>query len=151
MTVEALRAGYRDDPVLRSVSLGIPSREVTAVIGPSGCGKTTFIRCLNRMHELTFGASVSGTVKLDDLDVYSDECDPVLLRRRVGMVFQKPNPFPTMSVRENVLAGLKFTERLDSAPPEDELVEGALRQAALWEEVKDRLHRRAVDLSEGQQ
>lgn len=150
VTVEELRAGYGDEPVLRGISLAIPSRQVTSIIGPSGCGKTTFIRCLNRMHELTFGASVTGRVRLDALDVYSDACDPVMLRRRVGMVFQKPNPFPTMSVRENVLAGLRFSEKLDGAPVDD-IVENALRQAALWDEVKDRLDRRAVDLSEGQQ
>ncbi len=150
VTVENLRAGYGDDVVLRGVSLAIPSRKVTSIIGPSGCGKTTFIRCLNRMHELTFGATVTGRVQLDALDVYSEDCDPVLLRRRVGMVFQKPNPFPTMSVRENVLAGLRFTKKIEETLLE-EVVENALRQAALWDEVKDRLNRRAVDLSEGQQ
>ena len=150
LVVDGLRAGYGDDLVLGGVSVGIPSRQVTSIIGPSGCGKTTFIRCLNRMHELTFGATVEGRVQLDDLDVYSEACDPVMLRRRIGMVFQQPNPFPTMSVRENVLAGLRFTERLPDASTDD-VVENALRQAALWDEVKDRLDRRAVSLSEGQQ
>ncbi|MEM6531191.1 MAG: phosphate ABC transporter ATP-binding protein PstB [Myxococcota bacterium] len=150
LEVEGLSAGYERVDVLNGVSMAVPANQVTAVIGPSGCGKSTFIRCLNRMHELVPGARVSGRVTLDHEDIYSDSSDPVQLRRRVGMVFQKPNPFPTMSVQENVVAGLRFRD-----PPgtsgEESIVEQALRRAALWDEVKDRLGRRAVELSEGQQ
>lgn len=146
----SLCAGYRDNRVLKSVSIAIPRNEVTAVIGPSGCGKSTFIRCLNRMHELVPGAQLSGEVLLDGDSVYLTSCDPVMLRRRIGMVFQKPNPFPTMSVRSNVLSGLRLTDRLNRGS-EDSVVEQALRRAALWDEVKDRLDRRAIELSEGQQ
>ncbi len=122
---------------------------MTAIIGPSGCGKSTFIRCLNRMHEVVPGARVEGQVLLDGKDIYARGVDPVRVRRRVGMVFQKPNPFPTMSIRDNVLAGL----RLNGIAPDDPdaLVEQALRQAALWDEVKDTLDRSGASLSGGQQ
>ncbi|RME30310.1 MAG: phosphate ABC transporter ATP-binding protein [Deltaproteobacteria bacterium] len=143
-------AWFGDKQVLRSIDLDIPAGRVTAIIGPSGCGKSTFIRCLNRMHELVPGARVRGEVLLDGVDVYSPETDPVLLRRRVGMVFQKPNPFPTMSVKDNVLAGLRLTGRKIKGR-EDEIVERALRQAALWDEVKDRLDLPGSGLSGGQQ
>lgn len=136
--------------VLKDVSLDIPSGSVTAIIGPSGCGKSTFIRCLNRMHEMSEGARLEGRILLDGEDVYRPEVDPVLLRRCVGMVFQKPNPFPTMSIRENVLAGLRLTGRFDRSKA-DEVVERALSGAALWDEVKDRLHEPGAGLSGGQQ
>src|SRR5207249_4241541 len=123
--------------------------KVTAVIGPSGCGKSTFVRCLSRMHEVTPGAHASGRVLLDGLDIYREDVDPVLVRRRVGMVFQKPNPFPTMSIRDNVLAGLKLNGLRANDP--DSLVERCLRQAALWDEVKDILDRSGSSLSGGQQ
>lgn len=152
MQTRHLRAAFSGQTVLHGIDMCIPARQVTAIIGPSGCGKSTFIRCLNRMHELVPGASAQGHVFLDGTDVYDPEVDPVLLRRRVGMVFQKPNPFPNMSIRKNVLAGLELTGQLKrSRAHADEVVEKALRQAALWEEVKDRLHTAGGGLSGGQQ
>ena len=148
--VEALHAGFGEKEVLRGLTLDVPPRQILAVIGPSGCGKSTFIRCLNRMHELVPGAHRSGRIWLDGEDIHADDVDPVLLRRRVGMVFQKPNPFPTMSIRENVLAGLKLTGRFVRAQAA-EVVETSLRAAALWDEVKDRLDEPGMSLSGGQQ
>ncbi len=148
--VAGLRAWFGNHEVLKGIDIGITSREVTAIIGPSGCGKSTFIRCLNRMHELVPGARAEGHVTLDATDVYASEVDPVLLRRRVGMVFQKPNPFPSMSIRENVLAGLRLTKRLDRSKA-GEIVERALGHAALWDEVKDKLDKPGTSLSGGQQ
>jgi phosphate transport system ATP-binding protein len=132
------------------VSLGFPTNTVTAIIGPSGCGKSTFLRCLNRMHELSEGGWVTGKVLLDDVDIYANRVDPVQVRRRIGMVFQRPTPFPTMSVRQNVAAGLRVNGRLPPAEV-DAAVERALHQAALWDEVKDRLDTSAIALSGGQQ
>ena len=149
-TVRELRASFGSHQVLHGIDMDIPEREVTAVIGPSGCGKSTFIRCLNRMHELVPDASVTGRVLLDGDDIYSKHVDPVLLRRKVGMVFQKPNPFPSMSVKGNVLAGLRLTGRLKREEA-DAIVERALRGAALWDEVKDRLDDPGGGLSGGQQ
>jgi phosphate transport system ATP-binding protein len=143
-------AWFGDKRVLHGISLGIAAHKATAVIGPSGCGKSTFIRCLNRMHELVPSARMEGEIRLDGVDVYDRRIDPVLLRRRVGMVFQKPNPFPSMSVRENVLAGLRLTRSMPSGAAE-ETVEKALSQAALWDEVKDRMDDPGVGLSGGQQ
>jgi phosphate transport system ATP-binding protein len=148
--VTALDAWFGNHQVLKGISAKVPEHRVTAVIGPSGCGKSTFIRCLNRMHELSPIARVSGQVHLDGDDVYAHDVDPVLLRRRVGMVFQKPNPFPSMSIRDNVLAGLKLTGRLDRGRAA-ETAERALRQSALWDEVKDRLDKPGGGLSGGQQ
>ncbi len=144
-----LHAWFGQVHALRGVTLDIPESSVTAIIGPSGCGKSTFLRCLNRMHEVVPGTRVSGSVLLDDVDVYARGINPVRLRKRVGMVFQRPNPFPTMSIAENVLAG----PHLQGAMPKDrdEVVEKALRQAALWEEVKDVLDRPGTSLSGGQQ
>ena len=136
--------------VVQDVSVMFPSRTVTAVIGPSGCGKSTFLRCLNRMHELSEGGWVTGTVLLDGDDIYAPGVDPVQLRRRIGMVFQRPTPFPTMSIYDNVAAGLRVNGRL-SRGTVDVAVERALRQAALWDEVKDRLRASALALSGGQQ
>jgi phosphate transport system ATP-binding protein len=150
MSVRELQAWFGKNQVLKGIDMDIHERQVTAIIGPSGCGKSTFIRCLNRMHELIAGAVAKGHVTLDGVDVYRDDVDPVLLRRRVGMVFQKPNPFPSMSIRENVLAGLKLTSRLAGKRPA-EIVEKALRQAALWDEVKDLLDKPGTSLSGGQQ
>ncbi len=149
-SVTGLRAWFGDAEVLHGVDMQIKPREVTAVIGPSGCGKSTFIRCLNRMHELVPEARFAGSVLLDRDDIYADDMDPVLLRRRVGMVFQKPNPFPSFSIRDNVLAGLKLTGSLQ-ATTAAVVVERALRQAALWDEVKDRLDSPGLSLSGGQQ
>ena len=148
--VEAVRAWFGDHEVLHGIDMPIAERSVTAIIGPSGCGKSTLIRSLNRMHELTDGARLTGRITLDGVDIYGRGVDPVLLRRRVGMVFQKPNPFPSMSVRENVLSGLRLTGRLASGTA-DEVVERALRDAALWDEVKDRLDAPGIGLSGGQQ
>ncbi len=136
--------------VVQDVSVMFPSRTVTAVIGPSGCGKSTFLRCLNRMHELSEGGWVTGTVLLDGDDIYAPGVDPVQLRRRIGMVFQRPTPFPTMSIYDNVAAGLRVNGRLGRGTV-DIAVERALRQAALWDEVKDRLRASALALSGGQQ
>ena len=146
---EGLRAWFGDVEVLKGVTLSIAERRVTAIIGPSGCGKSTFVRCLNRMHEVVPGARMRGRILLDGVDIAAKGQDPVALRRRVGMVFQKPNPFPTMSIRENVLAGLKLNgERPGDAA---QLVEQSLRQAALWDEVKDKLESGGASLSGGQQ
>jgi phosphate transport system ATP-binding protein len=135
--------------VLQDVNLVFPSNQVTALIGPSGCGKSTFIRTLNRMHELIPGAGFAGEILLDGKDIYAEGTDAVDVRLRVGMVFQKPNPFPTMSIRENVMAGLRLTGKKNSN--HDELVETSLRRASIWNEVKDRLNDPALSLSGGQQ
>lgn len=145
-----MRAWYGDNRVIDGVNLRIPDDSVTAIIGPSGCGKSTLLRSLNRMHELIEGARVGGKVLLEGTNIYDHSVDPVLLRRQVGMVFQKPNPFPSMSIRENVLSGLRLTGTYDAATA-DSVVERALTQAALWEEVKDRLDAAATGLSGGQQ
>ena len=150
IVVEGLSAWFGSHQVLKGIELPIGAREVTAIIGPSGCGKSTFIRCLNRMHELSPGGRAQGRVRLDDTDVYGAAVDPVLLRRRVGMVFQKPNPFPAMTIADNVLAGLRLTGRLGGGQA-PEIVEAALRQAALWDEVKDKLGAPGTSLSGGQQ
>jgi phosphate transport system ATP-binding protein len=149
MESRGLRAFFGAQEAVRDVTLPLAAHRVTAIIGPSGCGKSTFVRCLNRMHEVVPGARATGQVLLDGADIYARGVDPVRVRRRVGMVFQKPNPFPTMSIRDNVLAGL----RLNGSRPRDAagLVEKALRQAALWDEVKDILDRSGTSLSGGQQ
>lgn len=146
---EDLHAYFGKSEALKGITLSIPKQRVTAIIGPSGCGKSTFVRCLNRMHEVVPGTRVAGKVLLDGESIYGRGVDPVQVRRRVGMVFQKPNPFPSMSIRDNVLAGLRLNgERL---PDPEALVEKALRQAALWDEVKDSLKRGGASLSGGQQ
>jgi phosphate transport system ATP-binding protein len=132
------------------VSLSVPPRSVTAFIGPSGCGKSTVLRSLNRMHEMTPGARLEGKVMLDSEDIYGSAVDPVIVRRIIGMVFQRPNPFPTMSIRDNVVAGLRLSGVRDRKRL-DEVAESALRGANLWEEVKDRLHKPGAGLSGGQQ
>jgi len=149
MVTENLEAYFGKNKVIKGVSLQIMEKRVTALIGPSGCGKSTYIRCLNRLHEVVPGARMEGRVLLDGQDVYTRAMDPVLLRRRVGMVFQRPNPFPTLSIRDNVLAGWKLAGMRPQDP--DGLVERSLRQAALWDEVKDVLHRSGTSLSGGQQ
>ncbi len=149
LSVRDLRAYFGTTEVVRGVSLDLPDRSVTAIIGPSGCGKSTFLRCLNRMHEITPGARASGSVLLDGRNVLDKRVDPVLVRRRVGMVFQKPNPFPTLSIRDNVLAGLLLAG--ERPRRQDDLAEQLLRRAALWDEVKDDLGRSGASLSGGQQ
>jgi phosphate transport system ATP-binding protein len=148
MRTEDLRAWFGKTQVLKGITLPVVERCVTAVIGPSGCGKSTFLRCLNRMHEVA-GGKADGRVLLDGQDIYRFGTSPVPIRRRVGMVFQKPNPFPTMSIRDNVLAGLHLNGVRPKNP--QEIVERSLRQAALWDEVKDALDRSGTSLSGGQQ
>ncbi|HJP88353.1 MAG TPA: phosphate ABC transporter ATP-binding protein PstB [Candidatus Limnocylindrales bacterium] len=150
ITVRDLQVWYGGFRAVRDVSLAIPPRAVTAIIGPSGCGKSSFLRTLNRMHELTPGARVEGGVELDGVDIYRQDVDPVQLRRVVGMVFQRPNPFPTMSIFDNVAAGLRLTGRHRHADLA-EIVERSLIRSALWEEVKDKLKQPGTSLSGGQQ
>lgn len=149
--VENLNVFYGDFLAVEGVSLNIEPRSVTAFIGPSGCGKSTFLRTLNRMHEVIPGAYVEGSVLLDGDDLYGPGVDPVIVRRQVGMVFQRPNPFPTMSIRDNVLAGVKLNNKSISKSDADALVEKSLRGANLWEEVKDRLEKPGSSISGGQQ
>ncbi|MGO2140974.1 MAG: phosphate ABC transporter ATP-binding protein PstB [Leucobacter sp.] len=149
--VRDLNVYYSKFLAVEDVSLTIEPRSVTAFIGPSGCGKSTFLRTLNRMHETIPGARVEGEVLLDSEDLYAPGIDPVLVRRQVGMVFQRPNPFPTMSIRDNVLAGVKLNNKRISKGDADDLVEKSLRGANLWNEVKDRLEKPGAGLSGGQQ
>ena len=149
--VNDLDAYYGKFKAVEGVTLSIEPRSVTAFIGPSGCGKSTFIRTLNRMHEVIPGAHVDGEVLIDGDNLYAPGVDPVLVRRQIGMVFQRPNPFPTMSIRENVLAGVKLNNRRISRSDADDLVEGSLKGANLWNEVRDRLDRPGSGLSGGQQ
>jgi phosphate transport system ATP-binding protein len=146
--VEQLKAWFGDFLALKDINLAVQPNTVLAVIGPSGCGKSTFLRCLNRMHELVPGARSEGRLLLDEEDLYAPGVDPVELRRRIGMVFQRPNPFPTLSIQDNVAAGLK----LNGMPGDHrEIVQRCLEQAALWDEVKDRLRESPLRLSGGQQ
>ncbi len=150
MTIEALNAGFGGFTAVRNIELSIVPNRITAIIGPSGSGKSTLLRCLNRMHEEVRGAWMQGRVLLDGEDIYRPGTDPVQIRRRVGMVFQKPNPFPTMSIFDNVAAGLRLNH-LGHAPDLDSRVERALQRAALWDEVKDKLQQPGTALSGGQQ
>jgi len=149
LTVENFSAYFGEHKVLDEVSLAIPRNKLTAVMGPSGCGKTTLIRCINRMHELVPGARVTGRMLLAGLDVYT--VNPIVIRRKVGMVFQKPNPFPTMSIYDNVIAGYTLNGIRLERGQRDRVVEESLKKAALWNEVKDNVHRRGTFLSGGQQ
>ncbi|HTU02317.1 MAG TPA: phosphate ABC transporter ATP-binding protein, partial [Candidatus Sulfotelmatobacter sp.] len=148
--VRQLRAWFGSVEVLHGIELAIAPRKVTAIIGPSGCGKSTFIRCLNRMHEVVPGARAEGQILLHGEDLNAPGVDPVQIRRRIGMVFQRPNPFPTMSVFDNVAAGLRLNG-LGSNGSLSEAVEQSLRHAALWGEVKDQLGKSGASLSGGQQ
>ena len=148
--VESLSAYYGPTRAVHDVSLSIAANRITAIIGPSGCGKSTLLRCVNRMHERIHGARTEGRVLLDDENIYAPGVDPVMVRRRVGMVFQRPNPFPTMSIYDNVVAGLRLNG-VRARHVLDEVVERSLRQAALWDEVKDILGRPGTSLSGGQQ
>jgi len=147
--LDGLRALYGSAEQVRGVDLEFPANQVTAIIGPSGCGKSTLVRCINRMHEEIPGARAEGRVLLDDLDVYDPSVDVIAVRRAIGMVFQKPNPFPTMSVFDNVASGLRLTSR--GRGELQQKVESALRSAGLWEEVSGRLSEPGVGLSGGQQ
>ena len=146
---ENVNVWFGERHVLKDVNLTFPANQVTALIGPSGCGKSTFLRTLNRMHELIPSAGFAGRILLDDKDIYDPAVDPTNVRLNIGMVFQKPNPFPTMSIKENVLSGLKLSGRRTSDSAE--LVETSLRRASIWNEVKDRLNDPALSLSGGQQ
>jgi phosphate transport system ATP-binding protein len=149
LETRALCAGFDGKDVVKGVSLAVPAHRVTAIMGPSGCGKTTFMRCINRMHELAPNAHVRGEVLLDGEDVYA--LNPILLRRRIGMVFQRPNPFPTMSIYDNVVAGYTLNGTRLPRADKDRIVEETLRRVTLWDEVKDSLYRRGTFLSGGQQ
>ena len=145
-----LNAWFGAKQALKDINLSIKPNAVTAIIGPSGCGKSTFLRVLNRMHELIPNAKLSGQVLLDGEDIYTKDVDPVMIRRRVGMVFQKPNPFPTMSIYDNVAAGLRLTGA-KKGKNLDEIVKRSLEQATLWDEVKDDLKKPGTSISGGQQ
>ncbi len=149
--VSDLNIFYGDFRAVADVSMEIEARSITALIGPSGCGKSTFLRSLNRMHEVIDGAYVQGHVMLNGEDLYGPGVDPVAVRRKVGMVFQRPNPFPTMSIYDNVIAGMKLNSKRLRKAETDEVVERSLRGANLWEEVKDRLDKPGSGLSGGQQ
>jgi phosphate transport system ATP-binding protein len=148
--VSNLSIWYGEKPAVRDVTIDIPSKTITAIIGPSGCGKSTFLRCLNRMHELIPRTRIEGKVLFQGEDLYSTGSDPTIVRRRIGMVFQKSNPFPTMSIAENVVIGLRLNG-VRNRKLLDERLEQSLRMAALWDEVKDDLHKPGMSLSGGQQ
>jgi phosphate transport system ATP-binding protein len=149
LRIEKFSAFFGENAVLKDIDLSIPRNKITAIMGPSGCGKTTLIRCINRMHELNPDARVSGKIFLDNEDIYAT--DPIIVRRQIGMVFQKPNPFPTMSIYDNVIAGYNLNGIRLAKDEKERVVEESLRKAALWEEVNGTLHRRGTFLSGGQQ
>jgi phosphate transport system ATP-binding protein len=151
LEVQNLNAWYGKTLAVKNISISIRAQSIMAIIGPSGCGKSTFIRCLNRMHEVSHGGRAEGRVILDGQDIYARDADPVIIRRRIGMVFQKPTSFPTMSVFDNVSAGLRLTRMWSKKWEMEEVVEKSLRRAALWDEVKDKLHQSGASLSGGQQ
>ena len=151
LKAEHLSASFGASHAIKDVTVDLRDREVTAVIGPSGCGKSTFLRCLNRLHETIPNTRVEGRVLLDERDIYAPGVNPVEVRKHIGMVFQKPTPFPTMSIRDNVAAGLKVSRPDNFRGSTDDIVEHALKRSALWDEVKDRLKSSAVALSGGQQ
>lgn len=150
MIAENVSVYYDGIQAVKNVTMKFKERTVTSLIGPSGCGKTTFLRCLNRMHDMTKNARVEGRILLDGQDLYSKDVDPIYHRRKVGMVFQKPNPFPTMSIYDNVAAGLRLNGVRDKKIL-DEIVEDSLKMSYLWDEVKDNLKKPAMELSGGQQ
>jgi phosphate transport system ATP-binding protein len=151
LEVHDLSAWYGNTIAIKHISMAIRSQAITAIIGPSGCGKSTFIRCLNRMHEVSHRGRVEGCVLLDGKDIYANDVDPVAIRRRIGMVFQKPTPFPTMTIFDNVAAGLRLTRLWSQRKDLQEVVEHSLHRAALWDEVKDKLGESGASLSGGQQ
>ena len=148
--IENLGVSYSGKTAIKDINMKIPDKAVTALIGPSGCGKTTLLRTINRMHDLTKGAEVTGKIIIDGENVYDSYINPILQRRKIGMVFQKPNPFPTMSIWDNVAAGLKLNGVKDKSIL-NEIIEDSLKMAYLWDEVKDELKKPAVALSGGQQ
>jgi phosphate transport system ATP-binding protein len=148
--IKNMDAGYYNKQILKNINLTIKKNSVTAFIGPSGCGKTTLIRCINRMHEMTPGAYSRGEIYLDRINVYDSKVNPVMIKRRIGMVFQKPNPFPTMSIYDNVAAGLKLNGVKDKKIINEIVIE-SLEDAGLWQEVKDELNKPGMSLSGGQQ
>ncbi|MFZ0328587.1 MAG: phosphate ABC transporter ATP-binding protein PstB [Nitrososphaeraceae archaeon] len=150
LSIRNVNAWFGNKHVVKDVSLDVKENSVTAFIGPSGCGKTTLLRCINRMHEMTPGGKSDGKIMLDGLNIYDKSTDPAIIKRRIGMVFQKPNPFPTMSIYDNVAAGLKLNGVRDKKLIRD-IVEQSLVEAALWEEVKNELHMPGMGLSGGQQ
>jgi len=150
MIAENVSVFYDDIEAVKNVTMKFKEKSVTSLIGPSGCGKTTFLRCLNRMHDMTKNARVQGKILLDGEDLYAKGKDPIYHRRKVGMVFQKPNPFPTMSIYDNVAAGLRLNGVKDKKIL-DEIVEDSLKMAYVWDEVKDNLKKPAIELSGGQQ
>ncbi|MGD9672623.1 MAG: phosphate ABC transporter ATP-binding protein PstB [Candidatus Nitrosocosmicus sp.] len=150
LSIQSLKAWFSGKLALKDINLEVKEKQITALIGPSGCGKTTLLRCINRMHDLTPNATADGRVILDDLNIYDKQSDPVLIRRRMGMVFQKPNPFPTMSIFDNVAAGLKLNGVKDKKLIK-EIVYDSLQGAALWNEVKNDLDKPGISLSGGQQ
>jgi len=150
LATKDLKAKFSKIQVLKGINLNFPENKVTAIMGPSGCGKTTLIRCLNRIHELTPNAKAEGEVLLDGVNIYSPLVDPVAIRRRIGMVFQKANPFPTMSIYDNAVAGLKLAG-VRNKEMLDRVAEKSLRMAFLWDEVKDDLKKSGINLSGGQQ
>jgi phosphate transport system ATP-binding protein len=150
VVLEDFAAYYAGKPAIKDINMRIKTNSVTAIIGPSGCGKTTLIRCFNRLHELVHGATVSGRLLIDGQNIYENGLDPILVRRKIGMVFQKPNPFPTMSVYDNVAAGMKLNGMKDRKKL-DELVRNCLQMSALWDEVKEDLEKPGMSLSGGQQ
>ena len=151
LMTESLDAWFGSIHAVHGISLAVPEGSVVAIIGPSGCGKSTFLRCLNRMHETVPTGRVSGRVLLDGSNIYDSRVNPIAVRKHIGMVFQRPTPFPTMSIRDNVAAGLRVMDGHVTRRETDEIVESALRRAALWDEVKDRLGASALALSGGQQ
>ena len=150
VSIQNVNGWFGSKRAIKNINLNVKERTVTAFIGPSGCGKTTLVRCLNRMHEMTPGARAEGRVIVDGVDIYDKSIDPVIIRRRIGMVFQKPNPFPTMSIFENVAAGLKLNG-INNKTIIREIVEESLKNAALWDEVKNQLEQPGMSLSGGQQ
>jgi len=150
LDAEKVNAWYGTNHAIKDISMTFRANEVTALIGPSGCGKSTFLRCLNRMHEVLPGARVEGQIRIDDQDIYGKGVDPVNVRRVIGMIFQKPNPFPMMSIYDNIVAGIKLNGGRRKAEL-DEIVERSLHSAALWNEVKDKLKASGASLSGGQQ
>ena len=150
VSIQNVNGWFGSKRAIKDINLNVKERTVTAFIGPSGCGKTTLVRCLNRMHEMTPGARAEGRVIVDGVDIYDKSIDPVIIRRRIGMVFQKPNPFPTMSIFENVAAGLKLNG-INNKTIIREIVEESLKNAALWDEVKNQLEQPGMSLSGGQQ